>query len=77
MNSFVVKEVDDRRGSGASQLDKNASIANIGFLRIFERECVVDVKPDDVELAGENFCVFDLEAINCFAFLINFSSNCK
>lgn len=77
MNIFVVEEVDDRRGSGASQLNKNVSIANTDFLNIFERDCVIDVGPDDNELVDENFSVFDLKTINCFAFLMNFSSCCK
>jgi hypothetical protein len=77
VNIFVVEDVDGRDGNGASQLDKNASIANSGFLNIFGRDCVIGVGPDDNELVDENFSLFDFNTISCFAFLTNSSSYCK
>jgi hypothetical protein len=77
LNDFVVVGVVDRVGNGASHLVKNASIDSNDFLVIFGTGCAVGVELVEDECVGENFSIFDLSTINCFAFLINLSSSCK
>ncbi|CAF1479237.1 unnamed protein product, partial [Rotaria magnacalcarata] len=69
--------VEDDDGNSASQFDKNDSIASNGFLIIFGRERVSGVELDADGYVDINFSLFDFDAINCFAFLMNFSSSCK
>jgi hypothetical protein len=38
---------------------------------------VASVAFDECECVDENFSLFDLRTISCFAFLINCSSSCK
>ncbi len=77
MNNLVVGDVDNRDGNGASQFDKNVSIANNGLFIIFERACAIGVEFDEDKYVDENFSDFDFNTINCFAFLMNLSSSCK
>jgi hypothetical protein len=77
VNIFVVDDFVDRDDNGASQFNKKASIANNGFFNIFGIDDGTGVEFTDETRVDENFSVFDFDTINCFAFLIKFSSSCK
>jgi len=68
VNTFFDKCADALDGNGASQFDKNASIAINGFLNIFGRVRVTGVECDEDECVNENCSLFDLSTTNFLLF---------